>query len=716
MSIPLLLEAGPLIPADLRRFSRLFTKTAFDFFPGETVLLAPLGGEEDEPPAEFAAAVEQIRVHRLPVVDAERQELLLPIWGGEALCGLLVVRGGESRLYGMPAVWFDEQSHIISREFYLLKQSCQDPATGLLNGFHLRGELEAMLRRAKEPPAPAATLGLLEVYPRNRDADRSLRYIVRAGGCLVSILGEEMALHHLGIGIFGLLWHGGDMEEARQQGEILLLRLKRENFVSAHLGITTVVPHDPAESGTCDQLLDQAWYSLRTARKRGPFSLCGHATAQDIEAHPLRATPEAVLRRLRSLWRGKNRFSLALCRTDQEPASNHFSKRLRAVAGQKWELVLVNQREGFLFLDGVDRKEACVLLKKFRRQMEAVGGSSFFMGVADYPSHDCKKSDLPLDCRKAVLHASFLGPDALAVFDAVSLNISGDLYYNEGDLVRAMREYRRGLRLDPANVNLLNSMGVACVQLNRARAARSFFQQALEVDAKNFMALFNLGFVFLEAGEQGMARELWERALAVDAEHTDLLQHLGVLCCRQGEYARAKELLGRCENLIRRDSLRGGERLVLARWMGRAREALGETAGAIASYQQAVSGNPRDAGSLGRLGRLYAVARQGDDIALALCRQAVELDGGKADHWYRLGWVQELVGDCGEAARSLGECLRLAPRHEEAALLLARIFAQTGQPGKAGRLYEKVLCFSPNQEQARAALVHLKPLKKEHLP
>jgi tetratricopeptide (TPR) repeat protein len=716
MTIPLLFEAGPLVPADLRRFSTLFTKTAFDFFPGETVLLVPLGEEEGEPPAELAAALEQIRAHHQPVVEAERQELLLPIWGGEALCGLLAVRGGESRLYGMPTVWLDEQSHIISREFYLLKQSCQDPATGLLNGFHLRGELEALLRHAEESQGPAATLGLLEVYPRNRDADRSLRCIVRAGSSLVSMLGEEMRLHHLGLGIFGLLWQGGGMEEARQLGEGLLLRLKRENFVSAHLGITTVVPHDPAESGTCDQILDQAWHSLRTARKRGPFSLCGHATAQDIEARPLRATPEPVLRRLRSLWRGKDRFILVLCRTDQEPASNHFSKRLRTVAGQKGELVLVNQREGFLFLDGIDRKEARVRLENFRREMEAIGGSSFSMGAAAYPSHDCKKSDMPLNCRKAVLHASFLGPDALALFDAVSLNISGDLYYNEGDLVRATREYRRGLRLDPANVNLLNSMGVACVQLNRARAARAFFQQALDADAKNFMALFNLGFVFLGAGDQVMARELWERALAVDAEHTDLLQHLGILCCRQGEWVRAKELLSRCEDLIRRDSLRGGERLLLARWMGRAQEALGEIAGAIASYQLAVSGNPRDAGSLSRLGRLYAVARQGDDIALALCRQAVDLDGGKAAHWYRLGWVQELVRDYDEAVRSLGECLRLAPRHVEATLLLAKVFAQTGQPGKAGRLYEKVLRFSPDQEQARAALVHLKLLKKEHLP
>ena len=141
MTIPLLFEAGPLTPADLRRFSTLFTKTAFDFFPCDTAQLMPLGEEEGEPPPELQEALAQIRDTRLPVVDAQLQELLLPIWGGEALCGLLVVRGGEEQLYGMPMVWLDEQRHIISREFYLLKQSCQDPATGLVHAFHLRGEL-----------------------------------------------------------------------------------------------------------------------------------------------------------------------------------------------------------------------------------------------------------------------------------------------------------------------------------------------------------------------------------------------------------------------------------------------------------------------------------------------------------------------------------------------------------------------------------------------
>ncbi|MHB8148762.1 MAG: tetratricopeptide repeat-containing diguanylate cyclase [Desulfobulbia bacterium] len=708
MTIPLLFEAGPLTPADLRRFSTLFTKTAFDFFPCDTAQLMPLGEEEGEPPPELQDALTQIRDNHLPVVDGQRLELLLPIWGGETLCGLLVVRGGEEQLYGMPPVWLDEQSHIISREFYLLKQSCQDPATGLVNGFHLRGELEALGQdEADGLPGAPATLALLEVYPRTRDADRSLRYIVRAGSCLASMLGEDMHLHHLGAGIFGLLWYGVDMEQARQLGESLLLRLKRENFVTAHLGITTVTPHDPQESGAPEQLLAQAWQALRTARLRGPFSLCGHVTAQDIESHPFRKTPESVLRKLRALYRGKSRFSLVLLRMDQEPASNHFSKRLRTLLGQEKGLVLVNQREAFLFLDGLDGEAARAWLADFRNKMEGIGGSSFSMGVATFPFHDFKKAALPLNCRKAVQHATFFGPDSLAVFDAVSLNISGDVYYNEGDLVKALGEYRQGLLLEPGNVNILNSMGVANIQLNRPKGARVCFQKALGIEPENFMALFNLGFICLDDNQAPEALALWERALVVDNEHPDLLQHLGMLYCRLGRYAEARAVLERCEELIKKGSRPGGEPMVVARWLGRACEALGENGLAIGAYQRAVSGNPRDAGSLSRLGRLYALEKQGHDIALALCGQAVELDGGKADHWYRFALVQAMTQDQEGAMLSLTECLRLEPRQAEAGLLLGRLFEQQARPGKARKLYEKVLRYSPEHAPAQAALAAL---------
>jgi tetratricopeptide (TPR) repeat protein len=710
MTFPLALAAGSLQPGDLSRFATLFTKTVFDFFPLDTVHLFPLLQNDENPglPDELAEALAGLRSTGQPFVDAGQQILLLPVWSGDELCGVVVGHGGDENLFGMPPVWLDEQSHLISREFHVLKQSCQDSVTGLLNGFHLHEELESLLREeAAGQAVQPSSLALLEVYPRSRDADRSLQYIVRAGSYLDSLLGGDQLLHHLGAGIFGLLVYGAGVDEARDLGDGLLRRLKRENFASAHLGITAVVPHDPAGEGMPEELFNQAWRALRTARKRGPFSLCAHATVADVASHPLKKTPEFMLRKLRKQWRGRDNFALALVSMDQEPASNHFSKRIRSVVGQDVPLFLLTQREAFIFLDKADQKQATAWLAGFREKMEAIGGSTFSMGVACYPYHDFKKSEMPHNCRKALLHTAFLGPDSTTFFDPVSLNISGDVYFNEGDLAQAVREYRKGLALDPESLNLLNSLGVASVQLNRAKAARGYFEQALTLAPDDFMALFNLAFVCLNANLQDEALALLERALAVDGDHVDLLQHLGVLYYQQGEFTKALDLLARCAEFMGAKDYSGGGQTTVARWLGRVYEATGDEAKAMACYQQAVGGNPRDAGSLSRLGRLYALAGQGDDIAMSLCRQAVKLDASSVEYWFRLGWLYCRLKDYESAVGALDECLRLGRGHLEAVILLGRAHGELGAIALARRCYKKALRLAPDREDVQTELAAL---------
>ncbi|HIJ79528.1 MAG: tetratricopeptide repeat protein [Desulfobulbaceae bacterium] len=710
MTFPLALVAGRLEPGDLSRYSTLFTKTVFDFFPLDAVQLFPLPPDDENPglPEELAEAIAGLRATGQPVVDAEQQRLLVPVWSSEELCGVMVGHGGDANLFGMPPVWLDEQSHLISREFYVLKQSCQDSVTGLLNGFHLQAELESLLwHELTDQGDQAASLALLEVYPRSRDADRSLQYIVRAGCYLDSLLGEEQLLHHLGAGIFGLLIYGVGVDEARDLGDDLLRRLKREDFASAHLGITAVVPHDPAGEGVVEELFNQAWRALGTARKRGPFGLCAHATEADVASYPLKKTPEFIFKKLSRQWRGRDRFTLVLVSMDQEPSSNHFSKRVRSVVGQDVPLFLMSQQEAFIFLDNADQAQAEAWLAGFRAKMEAIGGSTFSMGVATYPYHNFKKSEIPVNCRKALVHTAFFGPDSTTFFDPVSLNISGDVYFNEGDLARAVLEYRRGLALDPVNLNLLNSLGVASVQLNRAKAARGYFEKALALAPDDFMALFNLAFVCLNANRRDEALSLLERALAVDGDHSDLLQHLGILYYQQGQFAKAHDLLARCAELVGAKDHPGGEQTTVARWLGRVHEALGDEAKAMGCYQQAVSGNPRDAGSLSRLGRLYALAGQGDDIALSLCRQAVKIDGAKAEYWFRLGWLYGRLNDFENAVAALDECLRLARRHPEAALLLGRAHGALGATALARKYYQKALRLAPERADVQAELAAL---------
>ena len=82
------------------------------------------------------------------------------------------------------------------------------------------------------------------------------------------------------------------------------------------------------------------------------------------------------------------------------------------------------------------------------------------IGIAVYPTLDFQKHQIIDNARKALDHAQFFGPGSLVLFDAVSLNISGDTYYQTGDIDRAVQEFMTALRLDPDNVNVHNSLGV----------------------------------------------------------------------------------------------------------------------------------------------------------------------------------------------------------------------------------------------------------------
>jgi len=63
-------------------------------------------------------------------------------------------------------------------------------------------------------------------------------------------------------------------------------------------------------------------------------------------------------------------------------------------------------------------------------------------------------------------------------------------------LVSAIKEYKRGLQIDPDNINLLNSLGVIYAQINRYHQAIPLFEKVLGIDSEDFMALFNLGFAY----------------------------------------------------------------------------------------------------------------------------------------------------------------------------------------------------------------------------
>ncbi len=154
------------------------------------------------------------------------------------------------------------------------------------------------------------------------------------------------------------------------------------------------------------------------------------------------------------------------------------------------------------------------------------------------------------NCRKALVHGAFLGPGVVTVFDHISLNISGDSYYGVGDMVMALKEYKRGFVCRHTDVNILNSLGVTYGMMDKHKLAIESFKHALIVEPDNYMALYNLGLVEELNINNREALHCFEKALEVYSAESDtsnskqdLLFRLGKMHCSLGNYLEAKDIL-----------------------------------------------------------------------------------------------------------------------------------------------------------------------------
>jgi len=692
MSFPYALKKDrPLTSEDFNRYSDAFRSLLFSRLACQEVIFAselpPRGGKPGQQ-ALKKKAFEVYHCRKPRFVNLEGAvHLLLPL-GEEQVQDVAMFLSLTEEAVEEHGGRLTPLAGMATEALRLRAVELTDPLTGLPG----RDHFETRLTQAMEEEG--ALLLLLEVYPQAREGGKGVMQVKRAATYLQSLFGTGPDLAAVGFGLFGLIWHQIDPGEARRMADILLRRLKREGFPRAHLGMVVVDPG--MEPGVA---LDRAWDALGLARKRGPFGLSING-ASEVGIMPLSPGDRKKLSRF---WRGKQKFALVLARQDQPAVSNHFTRRVRQVLGPDFPVVFPSQEEAYIFLDSADGKAAKRFAEQFRAGMRKHPGASFSMGIACYPCLGFRKGDTPLNCQKALLHARFYGPDSMAELDGVTLNISGDAYYNEGDIRGAVKEYRRGLTLAPESVNLLNSLGVAFTQLNRSREAERCFAKALEVEPENFMALFNLGFLLYGQGREEEALGYLERALAVNGYHFDLLLQLGRIYCAGGRDREAVELLHRALEDPATQERRNGDLAAAHRLLGQALSACGKAKEAVTELEKALALNPRDGAAMGLLGELYLLAGESPELALSLCLQAVDIAGERSESWLRLGSVLARTGKDREAVRAFQEALRRERTNVQALGGLGEAWLRLQKPAMARRALERLHRLAPGFPLSREA-------------
>jgi tetratricopeptide (TPR) repeat protein len=319
-------------------------------------------------------------------------------------------------------------------------------------------------------------------------------------------------------------------------------------------------------------------------------------------------------------------------------------------------------------------------------------------GIAIFPFSDFKKTELIPNCQKALLHGALEDEGIITVFNALSLNVSGDIYYGEGDIPRAIKEYRRGLAITPNDVNLLNSLGVSYAMMNRHTLANDCFLQALSIHDHNFMAWYNLGLGRELQNDLTGAVVAFERAYSCPLEgdkdtanvRHELPLQLAKLYCQIGQYQKCLDILLPWHNAKQEKSDAGPASRAL-RFLGESFHGLGRTQEAIIALQRAIHFDECDADALSLLGEIYLDTNAGNQIALKLCGKSIELNPVPILFHLRLAKAMISCGYLETALVTLRPCLRDQKTKGAARVQMGLLYKKWGKNTTAIRWLNKAL-------------------------
>lgn len=330
-----------------------------------------------------------------------------------------------------------------------------------------------------------------------------------------------------------------------------------------------------------------------------------------------------------------------------------------------------------------EREDARAAAERFRRALELQPGATSLhhqLGLAYRALGDLDRAREHLGRNR---HDPVAFPDPLMIglssfLDGASIHIHrGAAAMREGDLDRALAEYRRASELDPESPKARYNLGSVMLKKGDRDAARKHFLGAVELDPDYRDAHVNLAGMYAETDDWERAAEHYGEAVRIDPLDYTARVGRAVALARAGRAGRAREEL---ESLLAEaprslPDVRLRSHLELAALA----DGSGEPALAAEHYRAALELRPELYSAVIGLGR--ALARSGD------FRAAAEAYGGAvaqdpSDVEARFGRAMALLlgGDAAGARNALEEDLRALPDAVPLTHLLARVLATAPDP------------------------------------
>ena len=114
-----------------------------------------------------------------------------------------------------------------------------------------------------------------------------------------------------------------------------------------------------------------------------------------------------------------------------------------------------------------------------------------------------------------------------------------------GDLIEALRAYRRAVDIEPENAELWRALAVfsATNGFDPQSYTLPAAQRALDLDGNNPASLDTAGFVYMKLGKWEEAEQFLQQALKVNDAYAPALLHLGQVYLEMGRTSQAYQPL-----------------------------------------------------------------------------------------------------------------------------------------------------------------------------
>jgi Flp pilus assembly protein TadD/dipeptidyl aminopeptidase/acylaminoacyl peptidase len=235
--------------------------------------------------------------------------------------------------------------------------------------------------------------------------------------------------------------------------------------------------------------------------------------------------------------------------------------------------------------------------------------------------------------------------------DAYSFLRAGMANERTGNYPGAVRVYRRGLQIDPGNVELLNALGFSLFQQGESQEAIVPLTKALEIDPKHAKAHNNMALASIDIGELEVAEAHYRESLAIEPQPA-IYNDLGVVLDRLGM---PEDAIDAYRKALKLDPGSAAAHYNLGTSLARS----GKYAEAEGHLRAALKKSPNSQTYTGLGIVLWQQGRA--DAAVVELKAAIEADPRNAAAHQELAKVLESLGRADEARREMDLAKTLDP-------------------------------------------------------